>query len=209
MSTPRITDAERAALDVARAAVEGRASAYGPVDAIVFALGSAQLLRAPGEATALERLQQERAESNAALAATAEERGRLAARLAELAPYEELHPQECERGQHRGWFAVADGPLPCPWCRIAELEDTEGEHFRAAHGDIVLGTYMVPEAAAAACEAHLYAHQDHVGPLQWQPHPDQDGVLQLVASTRRSSSPTGFTVTTVTVEPTYDPEAEG
>jgi hypothetical protein len=35
-----------------------------------------------------------------------------------------LHPQECPAGQHRGWMAIAaDGPLPCPWCRIAELSE--------------------------------------------------------------------------------------
>lgn len=29
--------------------------------------------------------------------------------------------QSCPRGLHRGWWADGTG-LPCPWCRIAELE---------------------------------------------------------------------------------------
>jgi hypothetical protein len=43
----RITAAEKAALPVARAALESRQSAYGTVDAIVFALGAAGLLATP------------------------------------------------------------------------------------------------------------------------------------------------------------------
>lgn len=45
--TRRVTDAERAALPVAQAALEGRASAYGIVDSIVFGLSEAGMLRTP------------------------------------------------------------------------------------------------------------------------------------------------------------------
>jgi hypothetical protein len=55
----RITAAERAALLVARAALEGRAASHGPADAIVFALGSAQLLQTPESAVDLERTRAE------------------------------------------------------------------------------------------------------------------------------------------------------
>lgn len=43
----RVSAAERAALPVARAALESQGSAYGVSDAIVFALGGAQLLQSP------------------------------------------------------------------------------------------------------------------------------------------------------------------
>lgn len=124
MSTHVISDAERAAFPVARAALVGRASAYGPVDAIVFALGSSQLLRTPEEAAELERLRAERAALNEVLAGGDEERGLMRARLTELQPLEGLRAQECPRGQHRTWHTEADAPdqLPCPWCRITELE---------------------------------------------------------------------------------------
>jgi hypothetical protein len=54
--TGRVTAEERAALPVARAALVGRASAYGPADAIVFALGGAGLLQSPETAAELEQL---------------------------------------------------------------------------------------------------------------------------------------------------------
>lgn len=57
MSESTITPTERTALGVARAALEGRASAYGPADAIVFALSSARLLQDPDTAAEAERLQ--------------------------------------------------------------------------------------------------------------------------------------------------------
>jgi hypothetical protein len=128
----RITDAERAALGVARAAIEGRASSYGLPDSIVFALGSAQLLRTPAEAAELVRLRDERAALNDVLASGDQERGIIRDRLQELQTLEVLQRQECPRGQHRSWFTEADAPgqLPCPWCRIAEVDsayDPEAE----------------------------------------------------------------------------------
>lgn len=58
--TGQISDAERAALPVGRAALEGRASAYGIADSIVFALGSAGLLQTPETAAAMEQLRKGR-----------------------------------------------------------------------------------------------------------------------------------------------------
>lgn len=52
----RVSAAERAALPVARAALESRASAYGVADTIVFALGGAQLLQSPETAAELAAL---------------------------------------------------------------------------------------------------------------------------------------------------------
>lgn len=132
MTTPRITEAERAALPVARAAVEGRASAYGPADSIVFALGSAHLLNSPAAAAELATLQ--------------ERVPLLEARLAELEPFEALHPQQCERQQHRSWFSAADGPVPCPWCRIAELEG-ELDHIRTFRADTATGPPLAAPVA--------------------------------------------------------------
>jgi hypothetical protein len=70
----RISAAERAALPVARAALEGRASAYGPADAIVFALGSAQLLQTPEAGAEVERLQKRVAELEREVVAAKAER---------------------------------------------------------------------------------------------------------------------------------------
>lgn len=52
----RVTAAERAALPVARAALESQASAYGMADTIVFALGAAQLLQSPETAANAEHV---------------------------------------------------------------------------------------------------------------------------------------------------------
>jgi hypothetical protein len=52
----RVSAAERAALPVARAALESQASGYGVSDAIVFALGAAGLLMSPEVAAELARL---------------------------------------------------------------------------------------------------------------------------------------------------------
>jgi len=80
---------------------------------IVLALSGAGLLQDPGAPAELARLRD---------------------RLGELEPYEALHPQECPAGQHLPWFAAADGPLPCPWCRIAVLDAS------AAAGAAACGT---------------------------------------------------------------------
>lgn len=67
----RVSPAERAALPVARAALESRASAYGVSDAIVFALGSAGLLQSPETAAELVRLRKRVAELETAARAGA------------------------------------------------------------------------------------------------------------------------------------------
>jgi hypothetical protein len=77
----RISAAERAALPVARAALEGRASAYGPADAIVFALGGAGLLQSPEAAAELEA---ERRSMNEALDGAAKAIAEKDQRIAEL-----------------------------------------------------------------------------------------------------------------------------
>jgi hypothetical protein len=51
----RVSAAERAALPVARAALESQGSAYGVSDAIVFALGAAGLLMSPDVAAEFEQ----------------------------------------------------------------------------------------------------------------------------------------------------------
>lgn len=213
MTTPRITDAERAALAVAQAAVEGRASSYGPADAVVFALSSAQLLRAPGEATAVERLQQERFELIAALAAASEERGQLVARLAELAPYEELTPQTCERDQHLAWFVDSEETHACPWCRIAELEASAPPSvaYRAEHCDTPIGlrsTFTSREAAGALAEHNLRRIEPGIT-AAWQQDPEDDDVLELVAQYRGHTASTGHVVRRITIGTAYEPGAEG
>jgi hypothetical protein len=55
----QITPEERAALPVARAALESRASAYGVSDTIVFALGSAGLLQSPETAAEVQALREQ------------------------------------------------------------------------------------------------------------------------------------------------------
>lgn len=196
MTTPRITDAERAALPVARAAVEGRASSYGPADAIVFALGREQLLRAPGEAVDL--------------AQRLEEQARLAARLAELEPYEELTPQTCARGLHLAWFVDSEEIHACPWCRIAELEAGAPPSvvYRAEHCDMPIGTFTSREAAGAAAEDALRRIAPTLAAI-WQQSVEDDDVVELVTVAYGHTSSTGHGVRRVTVEPEYDPEAEG
>lgn len=81
--TGRISDVVRAAMPVARAALE-RASAHGPADAIVVALDAAGLLQSPETAAELVRLRQERAALNEVLAGGDQERGLLRDRVAEL-----------------------------------------------------------------------------------------------------------------------------
>jgi hypothetical protein len=54
-----VSAAERAALPVARAALESRASAYGVSDTIVFALGSAGLLQSPETAAEVQALREQ------------------------------------------------------------------------------------------------------------------------------------------------------
>lgn len=65
--TGLISPAVRAARRVAVAAVESPASAYGVVDAIVFALDSAQLLQSPETAAELATLRKRVAELEAEL----------------------------------------------------------------------------------------------------------------------------------------------
>lgn len=145
-----LTEIQRSALAVARGAIEGRASAYGLADAVVFALSAADLLITAEDAEELERLRQERADTTAALADAAEERGRLAARVAELTPYDDLHPQECENKQHQGWFAMADGPLPCPWCQLAEAEDRAARLAApGGDGEVLRLRYRIADLEAA------------------------------------------------------------
>lgn len=90
-----LTPAVLAALPVAQAAAASPTSPHGPVDTVVFALDGAGLLVNPSTDTDVP-------DAVEALA--------------------RLHPQVCPAGQHRLWFADADGPLPCPWCRIDQLE---------------------------------------------------------------------------------------
>jgi hypothetical protein len=88
-------------LPVARAALVGRASAYGPADAIVFALGGAGLLMAPDAAVELEQLR---------------------ARVAEL---------EAERHSTNESLDDAVAAIRVKDQRIAELEKAERERGRA------------------------------------------------------------------------------
>lgn len=213
MSTHRITDAERAALPVARAAVEGRASAYGPADAVVFALGGSQMLRTPAEAAGLERLHRERAETNAVLAAGDEERAQLRARLAELEPYEALTPQTCERSLHLDWFADSEEIHACPWCRIAELEAgaPPSVAYRAEHCDKPIGprsTFTSREAAGAAAEDNLRRIAPTLAAI-WQQSIEDDDLIELVTVAYGHTSSTGHGVRRITIATAYEPEAEG
>jgi hypothetical protein len=213
MTPPRITDAERAALAVAQAAVEGRASAYGPADAIVFALGSAQMLRTPADAAKLEQLLRERAETNAAVAASDEERAQLRARLAELQPYEALTPQTCERGLHLPWFVDSELQHACPWCRIAELEAgaPPSTAYRAEHCDMPIGprsTFTSREAAGALAEHNLRKIKPGIT-ATWQQSIEDDDVLELVIQHRGHTSGTGHAVRRITIGTAYEPEVDG
>jgi hypothetical protein len=46
----------------------------------------------------------------------------LRARVAELADYERLSPQQCPKGLHADWLVDSEYAHACPWCRVAELE---------------------------------------------------------------------------------------
>lgn len=135
MTGQQITPAVRAAVDAARRAMEGLASPHGPAETIVLALADMQLLQDPETAAELVRLRTERASLNDVLAGGDEERGLLRERLAELQPYEALHPQFCDAGQHRSWFADASVPVPCPWCEIARAQESARQHGRGLGGD--------------------------------------------------------------------------
>lgn len=178
MTESTITPTERTALGVARAALEGRASAYGPADAIVFALSSARLLQDPDTAAEAERLQ----------------------------------PQECPAGQHRTWWAEADAPgqLPCPWCRIAELEAAAipATVYRAEHEGIAFGTYASRQAARDHIDALLSS--ERAGVHRWEPDDDTDpGSAEeaVLVPYEGEWISTGYTVTPVAVAAAYTPKA--
>lgn len=99
MSTP-ITPALRSALGTVTAALKGP-TPHGPATAVVMALSYSGMLQSPE---------------------TAAELATLRTRVEELQAYEVLHPQECEAGQHRPWFADVEVPVPCPWCEVARLQ---------------------------------------------------------------------------------------
>lgn len=191
--TTHITPEMRAARPVAQAALEGRASAYGPVDAIVTALDSAGLLQSPERAAELARLRAERATLNEVLAGGDEERALLRARLDELARYETLRPQTCPAGQHRSWFVDAPRPLPCPWCEIAQAQAGRGEVYRAYRDGVLLGTYATMTGAEGACERALRADYP-TADSEWIARPDADGLLDLITHHYGHTSATGLYV---------------
>lgn len=135
MTAVHITPEIRAALGVARAALEGRDSAYGPADTIVGALNDAGLLMSPDTAAELHRL---RGEHTA---------------LAESITW---HAQTCPAGQHRAWFAETAAPLPCPWCQLAELEEQLTQ--AGDHGAQAFQRAAANGAAAIALREQLAAH---------------------------------------------------
>lgn len=190
--TTHITPEIRAALGVARAALEGRDSAYGPADAIVGGLDSAGLLMSPETAAELARLRREHAA------------------LVESMTW---HPQVCAAGQHRPWFADTAKPLPCPWCQIAELQaaDRPAYVYRAEHDSIPMGTYRTREAARGHITAELDA-EGATGTRGWVPDFSGDDApedLILFGPGEDDETCTGYVVTPVPVLDAYDPEAEG
>jgi hypothetical protein len=201
----QITPAVRAAVDAARRVMNGPAGPHGAAETIVLALDAAGLLQDPETAAELYRLRQERAALNGVVAGADEERALLRARLAELQPYEALHPQECEAGQHRAWFADSDGPLPCPWCEIARLQAGRGEVYQAwRRPGALLGTYSSTDAAAARCESMLHAdHPDAI--VEWLPRPDDSGILDLITHHGGHTSATDLVVIMCEVLPEAAP----
>jgi hypothetical protein len=189
--TTHITPEIRTALGVARAALEGRDSAYGPADAIVGGLDSAGLLMSPETAAELTRLRREHAA------------------LVESMTW---HPQVCPAAQHRPWFADTAKPLPCPWCQIAELQtaDRPAYVYRAEHDGIPFGTYWSRTAARGHVEVLLSA--ESAGTFRWEPddETDPESAEEAVSVPYDGTDvPTGYTVTAVPVDVAYDPEAEG
>jgi hypothetical protein len=203
-----ITSGVRAALDVGRRSLITAAAPYGPATAVVLALDAAGLLQDPETAAELVRLRKERAALNDIVAGADEERALLRARLAELQPYEALHPQECEAGQHRAWFADSDGPLPCPWCETARAQETARRHYRVEHDGIERAVYSSADVAGTHAEIELRAQiPDAV--CEWITRPRVAGVLDLITHHYGHTSATGWTVTTVAVLDEYTPAVTG
>jgi hypothetical protein len=200
----QITPAVRAAVDAARRAMNGPAGPHGAAETIVLALDAAGLLQDPERAAELYRLRQERAALNGIVAGADEERALLRARLAELQPYEALHPQFCEAGQHRGWFADSDGPLPCPWCETARAQESARRHYRVEHDGIERAVYSSADAAGTHAESAL-REQIPGAVCEWIPMPGTADVLDMVTHHYGHTSATGWTVTTVTVQTEYAP----
>lgn len=203
MSTP-ITPSLRAALDVATRAL-GEWSPDGPAHAVVFALNDAGHIESPARAVELERLRRERAALNDVVAGGDEERALMRARLAELEPYEALHPQECEQRLHRGWFADAPG-LPCPWCEIARLQAGRGEVYQAWRDEVLVGTFGSLDTAASRCEAELRAEYPGAE-VEWLPNPDAPGTVDLITHHRGHTSSTPWAVLICEVLPEDAPAA--
>jgi hypothetical protein len=110
--TPSPTPAERAALRVAQAATMTPDASYDMTSAIVFALGSAQLLQSPETAAELERLR-------VFAAATEQRHENIRARVAQV----ELGKDDAEMvGLGLDVLALLDGPVPFVLTERAEAE---------------------------------------------------------------------------------------
>jgi hypothetical protein len=177
-----ITPAVRAALEVARRALCGDASPHGPATAVVLALADVHLLQGTPVAAELDRLRQE------------------------VAAYNALHPQFCEAGQHRPWFADSDGPLPCPWCELARVQETARQDYRLTYEDAEVATYSSADVAGAHAEGELRA-QIPDARCEWIARPRVAGVLDLVTHHYSHTSATGWAMTTVPVLDEYTPSA--
>lgn len=115
-----------------------------------------------------------------------------------------MHPQECEAGQHRSWFAdAAEGLLPCPWCRIAALEAAlaaPAAVFWPVRNDVPIGNpYSTREAAAAVGENEFRTSYPGVR-FEWKPAVDDPAVTELISAHQGHTSATGYAVHSAPVD---------
>jgi hypothetical protein len=79
-------------------------------------------------------LEVERHTTNEALSGAAETLRANRDRIAELADYEVMNPQQCQAGKHADWLVDSEYAHACPWCEVERLkaELTEAHQKKTA-----------------------------------------------------------------------------
>jgi hypothetical protein len=196
MTSP--TPAELAALQVAHAAAMSRDGARDLISAIIFALGSAQLLMDPETAVELARY---RAAADGGLSLEQETRVRELLDAGDPLPWHAAPALLAEVDRLRHLLArstAGDGPDAA-----ATLV------YRAEYDTIHLGHYTSLMAAQAHCEdfAQGQLGASAADSFDWiGDEDDPEEPRELVAVIDGDESSTGYVVQPVTVASVYDPE---
>jgi hypothetical protein len=181
--------AERLAIRTVHAAVlDGAHPSYSLTDQVVFTLGGAGLL---ADSTTVALVE------HTVRALIADDIGRAVERNALVHPYES--GMLVRRVGMRAAQRIVTEPM---------VEPLTLHFYRAARGTLLLGCYIVKSAAREHCEDDLRQRTPVMPAVQWSPSEDNPDVIEMATVERGHTSATAYTVTTVRVETTYDPEAD-